>query len=36
MLKKNRLSKCTINGDKQLQKNELDHIEQCTSSEEVV
>ena len=29
VLNKNRLRKCTIIGDKQLQKKERDHFEQC-------
>ena len=37
VLNKNRLCKCTINGDKQLQKNnERGHFEQRTSSKEAV
>ena len=36
LLNKNRLRKCTIIGEKQLQKKECDHFEQRTSSEKAV
>ena len=36
VLNKNRLHKCTIIGDKQLQEKERDHFKQCTSRENVV
>ena len=35
VLNKNRLRKCTIIGDKQLQKKERDHFEQRTSSKKL-
>ena len=35
VLNKNRLRKCTIIGDKQLQNKESSHFEQCTSSQKV-
>ena len=36
MLNKNRLRKCTITGDKQLQKKEHGHFEKRTSNKEAV
>ena len=36
VLNKNRLHKCTIIGNKQLQKMESFHFEQCTSSKKAV
>ena len=34
-INKNRLSICTIIGDKQLQKKELGYFKQCTSSQKI-
>ena len=36
VLNKNRLGKCTIIGDKQLQKKERGHFQQCASSKKAV
>ena len=36
VLNKNRLHKCTITRDKQLQKKERDHFEQRTSTKKIV